>query len=58
MTVWKNGYDIMLLARLCRFFITLHRRGRAIAKTRDGRAEGRLQQEIRSGDTTGPIMFL
>ena len=39
---------------IAKFLMTMHRRGRAVARTRDGVASGRLRQGIRTGDTAGP----
>ena len=36
------------------FLMTMHKRGRVVAKTRDGVASGRLRQGIRTGDTAQP----
>ena len=39
------------------FLMTMHRRGRVVARTRDVVVSGRLRQEIRTGDTAGPRIF-
>ena len=39
------------------FLVTMHRRGRVVAKTKHGVASGRLRQGIRTGVTAGPRIF-